>query len=86
VPPVPLPCTTAYWPYWALQKLVGLSFVEGMRDGVAGLGVGAEAALAEAGQWAARADVENCWAPYCQRLPSRAKRAKAQHGETRLRH
>jgi N-formylglutamate amidohydrolase len=59
-----------------------------MRDGVAGFGVGAEAALAEAGQGqrAARADVENCWAPYCQRLPSRARRVKAQHGETKLRH
>jgi len=78
VPPVPPPCT-----YWALQKLVDLSFVEGIRDGVAGFGVGAEAALAEAGQRAARADVENCWA---QRLPSRAKRAKAQHGETKLGH
>jgi hypothetical protein len=74
VPLVPSPCKTAYW---ALHKLVDLSFVEGMRDGVAGFGVGAEAALAEAGQRAARADVENCWAPYCQRLPSRAKRAKA---------
>ena len=92
VPPVPSPCTTAYWrrPYWALHKLVDLSFVEGMHGGVAGFGVGAEAeaGLAEAGQRTARVDVENenCWAPYCQRLPSRAKRAKAQHGETKLRH
>lgn len=84
VPPV---CKVAYWrPYWVVHKLVDLSFVEGMRDGVAGFGVGAEAALAEAGQWVARTDVENCWAPYCQRLLSRAKRAKAQHGETKLRH
>lgn len=87
VPPVPSPCTTAYWrPYWALHKLVDLSFVERTRDGVAGFGVGVEAALAEAGQLAARVDVENYWAPYCQRLPSRAKRAKAQPGETTLCH
>ena len=90
VPPVPSPCKTA--PYWDLHKLVGLSFVERMRDGVAGFGVGAgsgvgtEAARAEAEQRAARVDVENCWVPYCQRLPSRAKRAKVQHGETKLRH
>ena len=84
--PVPSVCKIA--PYWASQKLVvvGLSFVEGMRGEVAGFGVGAEAALGEAGQRAGRADAENCWAPYFQRLPSRAKRAKAQHGETRLRH
>ena len=67
----------------AVNKLVD---PEGMRDGVAGFGVGAEAALVEAGQQAARADVENCWAQYCQRLPLRAKRAKAQHGETKLPH
>ena len=77
-------CKTAYWrprPYWALHKLVDLSLVEGIRDGVAGFGVavavGAEAAVAEAGQQAARVDVENCWAPYCRQLPSRAKRARA---------
>ena len=87
VPPA-LPCKTAYW---ALHKLA-VSIVEGMHDGVArfgvgvGAGVGAEVALAEAGQRAVRVDVENYWTPYCRRLPSRAKRAKAQHGETKLRH
>lgn len=60
--PVPSPCKmTAYWRlYWALHRLVDLSFVGGMHDGVAGFGVGAEAALAEAAQQAARAVVENC--------------------------
>ncbi len=58
---LPVPCTFGR-PYWALHRLVDLSFVGGMPDGVVGPGfeVEGETALAKAGQQAARAGVGNC--------------------------